>query len=304
MTEIYPHSLAGQALWNWRSRAKAEAKAAGIDLAEVDWLLLQLCQIDRLSLRLGTLATQPAVAAQLSLAELQSLWKDRLRDRVPVQHLAGQTIWRNFTLHVSPAVLIPRPETELMIDVVAKLVQESPHADTLSNGVWVDMGTGSGAIALGLAQQFPDATVLATDVSETALGIARQNAQANGLGDRIHHLQGSWFVPLEPWRGKIVGIVSNPPYIPTQVILTLEPEVINHEPRLALDGGPDGLDAIRHLMQHAPDYLCPQGIWLVEHMLGQSAAIVSALESSHAFRQVQVWHDLARVERFVSAQKK
>lgn len=302
MTE-FPYTLSGSQLWEWRSRAVAQAETHQIDSAEVDWLLRGLCQIDPLALRLGTLAQTSKVLAQVTLPELENSWARRVRDRVPIQHLVGQTPWRELLLRVSPAVLIPRPETELIIDIAVTQVAQSSDAETLRQGTWVDLGTGSGAIALGLAQALLKAEMLAVDVSAAALAIARHNAQQNGLSDRVQFLQGSWFQPLSHWRGKLAGMISNPPYIPRATVPTLEPEVANHEPHLALDGGDDGLDFIRHLVITAPTYLQTGGVWLVEHMTGQAATIMALLAETQEFTQIQSIQDLAGRDRFVCAYK-
>ncbi|RZM74750.1 peptide chain release factor N(5)-glutamine methyltransferase [Leptolyngbya iicbica LK] len=288
-------------MWAWRSQARAQAQIHQIDLTEVDWLLRGLCQVDSLALRLGTLAQVTQVPSRVLLAELEARWQKRLSDRVPIQHLVGEVAWRDLSLRVSPAVLIPRPETELVIDVVMDWLAQNPQATALSQGTWVDLGTGSGAIALGLAQALPKAKILAVDVSGAALAIAQQNAVDHGLSDRIQFLQGEWFEPLSKWHGQLAGIVSNPPYIPTAVVSTLEPEVAHHEPHLALDGGDDGLAAIRHLVITAPDYLVAGGLWLVEHMQGQSAAIRELLKATQQYREIQPVADLARCDRFVQA---
>lgn len=300
----FPYQLAGSALWEWRSQAQIQATAHHIDPAEVDWLLRGLCQIDALSLRLGTLAQVVAVPSQVTLAELTSRWQRRLSDRVPIQHLVGQTPWRDLTLRVSPAVLIPRPETELIIDIAVSQVGQSPRTAALQPGIWADLGTGSGAIALGLARAFSQAEILAVDVSAAALAIARQNAVDNGLSDRIQFLQGSWFEPLHTWRGSLAGIVSNPPYIPQAIVPTLEPEVANHEPHLALVGGDDGLDSIRQLVTTAPDYLQSGGLWLVEHMQGQAMDVVALLAATNHFEAIQSVPDLAGCDRFVLAYRR
>jgi release factor glutamine methyltransferase len=299
----FSHQIIGSELWAWRSQALRQARSTQIAPAELDWLLQNWCQLDTLALRLGTLATLPAVPARGSLADLQQLWQKRLRDRVPVQHLIGHTTWRNFTVQVSPAVLIPRPETELIIDIAITLVSQSSKAAGLQKGFWVDLGTGSGAIAMGLATVFPQATILAVDVSPAALAIAQQNALANGLGDRIQFLCGSWFAPLAPWRGHLAGIVSNPPYIPTATIPTLAPEVAHHDPHLALDGGKDGLVAVNHLIDQGADHLTDEGIWLVELMQHQAPEVIRQLAATHHYTSFQSHPDLAGIDRFVSAHK-
>lgn len=186
------------------------------------------------------------------MADLANLWDRRLGDRVPVQYLTGKTPWRNLLLQVSPAVLIPRPETEILIDLAIAASQNLPD---LQQGNWADLGTGSGAIAIGLATTLPMAHIHAVDFSSQALAIAQQNARTLHVDDRIQFYLGSWFAPLSLLQGRLSGMISNPPYIPSQLISNLQPEVSLHEPHLALDGGPDGLNAIRQLVAIAPGYL-------------------------------------------------
>jgi release factor glutamine methyltransferase len=297
-------NIAGADLWTWRQSARAQAVAAGIAPQEVDWLLQQVCQVDALALKLGTVAQQAQVPCQLTLAALEQRWQRRVRDRVPIQHLAGQTPWRDLTLRVSPAVLIPRPETELIIEAVVEWVDRSPQAEQLRRGIWVDVGTGSGAIALALAQAFPAALVVATDVSAAALKLAQANAVLNGLGDRILFRQGSWFEPLARlgMAGQVAGMVSNPPYIPSDDIPNLQPEVARHEPMLALDGGVDGLDSIRHLGAIAPQFLISGGLWAVELMRGQAPSVQALLQAQGHYTGIHTYQDLAGIDRFVLAQ--
>lgn len=289
-------TVAGDRLWQWRQLARQAAIAHQVSPAEVDWLLQQGADVDPLLLKLGP-PFPPEISLSRSLADLTQLWQARLRDRVPVQYLVGRVPWREFDLAVSPAVLIPRPETELLIDLANSAalqygwsVQEVSH--------WADLGTGSGAIALGLATVFPLATVHAVDWSEPALAIARQNAEAAGLGDRIQFHQGSWFEPLAFLASQLQGIVSNPPYIPTSDLTHLDPEVAVHEPHTALDGGPDGLDCIRYIVHTAPHYLKPGGLLLLEMMAGQAPAVAQLLSNTGQYATVQIHPDLAGIERF------
>ncbi len=142
---------------------------------------------------------------------------------------------------------------------------------------WADLGTGSGAIALGLATAFPQAQIHAVDVSPAALAIAHRNAETYGLGDRIHGHLGRWFEPLAHLAGQLSGMVSNPPYIPNADVPHLQPEVARHEPHLALDGGSDGLDCVQILIDAAPNYLVSGGLWLVELMQGQATTVAQRL---------------------------
>ncbi|MBE9229192.1 peptide chain release factor N(5)-glutamine methyltransferase, partial [Phormidium sp. LEGE 05292] len=166
---------------------------------------------------------------------------------------------------------------------------------------WADLGTGSGAIAVGLADAFPHAIIHAVDQSVEALNIAQENAQRLGFSSRIRFYQGSWFTPLQELKGKLTGMVSNPPYIPSNIVPTLQPEVANHEPHLALDGGNDGLDCIRLLVTEAAEYLLPGGIWLIETMAGQTEAVVELLKNQGSYCNIQVFADLSGIDRFVLA---
>lgn len=297
----FDHRVSGIDLWHWRNQAQTQAIEAGIPVAEVDWLLQEFAPLDRLSLRLESFKTQTSIPLKLSLLDLTTLWQKRLRQQVPVQYLAGSTPWRQFSLKVAPAVLIPRPETELLIDLA---ISATEHHPALQQGDWADLGTGSGAIAIGLADAFPTATLHAVDQSEAALEIAQQNAENLGFNDRIRFYAGSWFEPLTQLKGSLSGMVSNPPYIPTDLIATLQPEVAEHEPHAALDGGIDGLDCIRHLVTAAPDYLVPGGLWLIEMMAGQAETVSALLEAQGSYREIQIHPDLAGIDRFALAYRR
>jgi release factor glutamine methyltransferase len=291
-------TVCGFKLWEWRNLAIASCVEQGISPIEIDWLLLEVTKLDRLALRLASFKNHPQVELNLPFEDLELLWQRRLTERLPVQYIAGVTPWRRFRLKVSPAVLIPRPETEFLIDLAVEMVKQSPG---LEQGNWVDLGTGSGAIALGLADAFPRGLVHAVDVSSEALAIARQNARDNKLDHRIQFYQGSWWEPLASLRGKVSAMVSNPPYIPTETVKTLQPEVLNHEPHLALDGGGDGLDDIRHLVETAPTYLEDGGLWMVEMMQGQAEIICELLKSQGSYKDIQIHRDLAGIERYAIA---
>ena len=290
-------TVSGKELWLWRRQAQVSAIAASVSAKEVDWLLQEVTNLDSLTLRLESFQNISSISATHSLPELTRLWQKRLQNYFPVQYLVGKANWRDWQLKVSPAVLIPRPETELIVDIVRERFSQR-NADCI-----VDLGTGSGAIAIGLAASFPSATIHAVDASSDALVIARQNAAIAGL-TTINFYHGSWWNPLEHLQGKVRVMVSNPPYIPTAQLSQLQPEVFHHEPHLALDGGKDGLNAIRHLVATAPQYLCSEGIWLVEIMVGQAEAVVTMLLEQGYYHKIAVIPDLAGIDRFVLAYKK
>lgn len=290
--------VSGQELWRWWQDARQQAAIAHIPSFEIEWLLREAAGLDRLHLYSGTIRNQEKVPLKLPLEEVMQLWQRRLEDSVPVQYLVGVAPWRQFSLTVSPAVLIPRPETELLIDLAIAATVSNPK---LRQGHWADLGTGSGAIALGLATAFPSATIHAVDFSVEALAIAQINAQRYDLTDQIQFHQGSWFQPLVPLKRSLSGIVSNPPYIPSSMVSELQPEVAKHEPQLALDGGDDGLDSIRHLISTAPDYLQAGGIWLIEMMAGQAQTVATLLHQHGSYQDIQIHADLAGIERFALA---
>ena len=292
--------VSGLELWQWRTVAQKAAIAADVPPAELDWLLQELAGLDRLALRLESFKDWPQIQLQLPLKDLDLLWQRRLYDRLPVQYIAGFAHWRQFKVAVSPAVLIPRPETECLIEL-AVAGAKNTWVPQMDRGHWADLGTGSGAIALGLADAFRSAMIHAVDSSRGALAIAQMNAHNLGFVDRIHFYQGSWWEPLESFKGQVSGMVANPPYIPSILVPQLQPEVANHEPQVALDGGYDGLDCIRQLVETSPAYLRPGGVWLIEMMAGQAGTVTKLLQNQGSYCNIEIHADLAGIERFALA---
>ena len=288
--------ITGRDLWQWRKWAVTLALADRVTAYEVDWLLQAVANLDRLTLRLESIEDEELVKIAMPLDRLSALWLDRIHDRQPVQYLVGKTFWRDFELVVSPAVLIPRPETEAIIDIAL-----AATTSIQQQGVWVDLGTGSGAIAIGLARMLPVATIYAVDCSLAALAIACLNATRLSAIDRITFSQGNWWSSLGQFQGKVSVMISNPPYIPSATVLQLQPEVVDYEPHLALDGGDDGLAAIRILVDTAPEYLLPGGIWLVEMMAGQGESVRQLLVARGSYTDIEIINDLAGLDRFVLA---
>ncbi len=259
---------------------------------ELNYLLREVTEIDLLSLKLGAWGNTP-IKSQLSLAQLSRLWQQRWQALIPLQYLLGYGYWRELKLQVTPSVLIPRPETEYLIDLARDTARESQKS-----GIWVDLGTGSGAIAIGLAQEFPQAQIVAVDISPEALGVAQANIKAHQLEHRIQVLAGAWWQPLAHLQGKVTGVLANPPYIPTHLIEQLQPEVQAHEPHLALSSGPDGLADLRQIIEAAPNFLVSNGLLIVEIMSGQGGAAQGLLEQTQAFQPMQIIADLAGHERY------
>ena len=175
----------------------------------------------------------------------------------PVAYLVGSKDFFLLRFEVTPAVLIPRPDTETLVQAALELLKTRPTARVL------DLGTGSGCIAVSLAYQCPGLSVEAVDVSPDALEVARRNAALHGVGGRVHFRLGDLFAPLPP-DATFDLIASNPPYIAPSEIAELAPDVRDHEPRLALDGGPDGLAFYRRIAADAGKFLKPGGHLLLE----------------------------------------
>jgi release factor glutamine methyltransferase len=221
-----------------------------------------------------------------------------------VQYITGAQEFWSLEFAVDPRVLIPRPETELVVETVLRLIAPVSSLQSPVSSRILDIGTGSGCIAIALATELPAAEIWATDISADALTIATVNAQRHTVHQRIHFLHGSLFAPVAHQGHKFELIVSNPPYITRGDLLTLQPEVRDWEPRHALDGGEDGLDFYRHLLDEAPRYLSTNGWFVLEIGDGQDAALMPVLKEHKGFADSFCVPDYAGRGRVVAAQKK
>ena len=253
--------------------------AAGIDPFEARLLLAHALGLTRVQL-ITRSHEQPAAGQVQAVRDLFA----RRRAGEPVAYLLGYREFHGLLLRVTPDVLIPRPETELLVDLAS---------ERIGNQAWrvLDLGTGSGAIAIALAHLHPAAQVFAVDLSAPALAIARENAAANGV--KVEFAEGSWYGPLAGMQFDI--IVSNPPYI-----CAGDPHLaqgdLRFEPVQALTDQADGLDALRMIVSGAPTHLAPGGYLLMEHGYDQAGA-VRALLADAGFANVESWRDLAGIER-------
>ena len=298
----------------------------------------------------------PLISLRSSFADLSARWEARIKERMPFHYAVGIAHWRRVTLAVGSGVLCPRPETEQLVDLAAAAFREMTKAKAksssplLSSLPWADLGTGSGAIAVGLAldalvvvgsggenggaststpstsSSIPLPRVFAVDASPLAASWARLNVERLNLEDRVTVLEGSWLEPLfelektkeasssssspsskQGEEAFLAGVVSNPPYIPQSQLSTLQREVRDHEPNLALDGGPGaGLDSLRPLCSSAARALACGGFLALETAGKEQASKVASdlLEKSGAFEEVQLHEDLFGVARFVTATRR
>lgn len=271
------------------SRSTEYLKQHGVDTARLDseLLLAKVLGLTRLELYLQM--ERPLEEEELALSR-QLLWQ-RAKKRVPVAYLLGKKEFYGLDFTVNENVLIPRPETELLVELVAKLAPDSARA--------LEVGIGSGAISIGLAKALPALRIWATDLSPQALAVAKENCQKHQLAERIQLLEGDLFSPLAGSEGTFEIIVSNPPYIPHGDLALLAPE-LNHEPQLALDGGPDGLAVLRPLIRKAISFLVPGGLLALELGTGQGQA-VTALAQEAGFVDPRCELDYAGSERFFIA---
>ncbi len=289
----HPHdqSVTATLVQAWTS-ARQRLKAAGVDSPAIDSRLLLEAAADVSRTDLITDPYRPLTPDQ---AETLESFVARRARREPVSHIVGRKGFWKIMLSVTSHVLTPRPETEVIVDHALRLFGEAEAFSVL------DLGVGSGAIVLAILAERPAARGLGVDVSEEALAVARENAANLDLNGRLALLRGDWTAGLDGESFDLV--VSNPPYIATDVISGLDPEVRDHEPRLALDGGPDGLDAYRRLAPEILRVLKPDGRFLVEIGYDQAAAVKSLFQDAGA-EGVVVIKDLANRDRVVAGSKK
>jgi len=226
----------------------------------------------------------------------------RRGSREPLQYVMGTAAFRNLELKVDPRVLIPRPETEILVDEVMLAVPDL-LSDSASALTALDLGTGSGAIALALATEGPFRRVVATDPSAAALEVARENARVLALDDRVDFREGALFEPLAEGETFSV-VVSNPPYVPTSEASDLEPEVLDWEPGDALFAGPDGLAVLEPLIHGVAQYLSPGGVLALEAATAQIARILDLIGDAPHLTGATVAKDLAGRDRVVTARRK
>ena len=264
---------------------------------DAEVLLAHVLGLERLQLHM-----YPAVAVDSPSATLFQHLVQRRTQGEPVAYLTGHQEFMGLDFNVSPDVLIPRPDTELLVErVLAFLQEEKAERDESSRPRAADIGTGSGCIAISLAVLHPALTIMAVDLSPAALEVAGENSDKHKVTDRVLLRQGDLLAPVREWtdNGKLLDvIVSNPPYITEEEMAQLDVSVAGYEPHSALAGGREGLDFYRRLTEESPALLRKGGLLAFEigHEQGD---VVAALMKHQGLHQVQVLKDLAGLDRVV-----
>nr|ABE11047.1 putative protein methyltransferase [uncultured Prochlorococcus marinus clone ASNC729] len=227
-----------------------------------------------------------------NLVFLEHVWDDHLLRSCPIQYLCGISFWRDLKLKVTNKVLIPRPETELIVDIVLNIFRRKSE-----KLFFAELGTGSGAISIALALAYPSSNGVATDIDQDALEIATKNFINSSKQSNLKFYCGNWWSPLENFKGKIDLAISNPPYIPKDTYEKLPKEVKNFEPKVALLGGDDGLEHIREIIQKAPLFLKEKGWLILENHFDQGEKVKKIL-IKNKFTSIEIVKDLTGIGRF------
>ena len=271
---------------------KKKQISKGGDNHSLNLLLESLGGLSDIELNLLKIKSEKSLNLKVNLDLIESFWDKHLNTSIPIQYLSGISFWRNLKLEVSNKVLIPRPETELIIDIISGVFKNKEEKIT-----FVDLGTGSGAISIALALANPNWNGIATDIDKSAIEIASRNFETNSNQSNLKFYNGNWWDPLENFKGEIDFAVANPPYIPQDTYEVLPIEVKNFEPKLALLGGKEGLDHINQIVQNAPLYLKNKGWLLIENHFDQGKK-VKKLFLENRFTSVKVLKDFSGIGRF------
>jgi release factor glutamine methyltransferase len=267
----------------------------GVDAARLqsELLLAHVLKVPRLNLYLNF----DRLLTPVELEAMRGVVKRR-GQREPLQHVVGTTSFCGLELSVGPAVLVPRPETEVLAEQAWRFLNSLPSPFPAAPRV-LDFGTGSGCLAITIAVQCPTVRVVAVDISPAAVSVARANAIRHRVADRIDFIVGDGLAALAP-AATFDLLVSNPPYIPETQIGSLMPEVRDFDPHIALDGGPDGLEFYRHLAAHAGGFLRPNGRIMLEFGDDQAAAL-ARIYAAPAWSILTIVPDFSNRPRILTA---
>ena len=285
--------IPGETFLKWRKKMILK----GGKKVDFDWLLDIGAGVSWSNLQNIILNPEQCFSLEIPTEEIEVIWESHLQDQTPLQYLISKCPWRDFELEVSAEALIPRQETEFLIDIALKKVIN------FNFGRWADLGTGSGPLAIALAKSLTNWKGHAVDISRDALGLARRNLKSLSPNANVKFSLGDWWQPLERWWGCFDLVLSNPPYIPSDLIGELEPVVKNHEPRIALDGGVDGLIASKKIIIGASLGLAKGGWLILEHHYDQSEKIIKFMQDI-GMEEVSFEKDLNGIKRFAICRKK
>ncbi len=263
---------------------------------DFDWLLDMAAGVSWSKLQRIILNPELYISLESSIEELENIWLSHLKEQTPLQYLISKCPWRDIELEVTEKALIPRQETEFLIDFALQKVTN------VYRGRWADLGTGSGPIAVSLAKSLPNWSGHAADICNDALSLAKRNLKSIVPYANVKFALGDWWEPLKRWWGKFDLVLSNPPYIPSNLIQELEPVVKDHEPLLALDGGRDGMYPARKIIYGAPIGLAKGGWLILEHHYDQSEKIID-LMNKIGMKEVSFEKDLSGIKRYAICRK-
>jgi release factor glutamine methyltransferase len=226
---------------------------------------------------------------------------DRRTRREPLQYITGMQEFWGLEFIVTSDVLIPRPETELLVETALKIMQSASRQATI-----IDLCTGSGCVAVSMAKEIGNARIFATDKSNRALAVARENARRHDVSDRIRFLEGDLYEPLEELdiRGQADIITANPPYIRSGDLPMLQPEVRDYEPKIALIAGPEGIEIQQRVLATSPEFLKKHGALIMEMGMGQAEELKRMVAETGAYSTQEILKDLAGIDRVIVARKK
>ena len=292
MTQGNPLSIRSAALWGAQLLRQAGLENSQLD-AEV--LLRHVLEVGKEQFYVDG----DAAISGGQEAEFRELLLRRSR-REPVAYITGHKEFWSLDFVVTPAVLIPRPETELLVEVALEYLKSVTNGSPLKV---LDVGTGSGAISVCLAKECAAAQIVAVDFSPMALDVARVNARRHGVADRIRFWPGDLLAPVEPLRETFDLIVSNPPYIRTGELPWLAPEIHRWEPAIALDGGMDGLDVYRRMIEEGHKVLTTGGAMVLEIGADMAPAVAHLFSCCGCYGVASVYQDYAGKDRVIAALK-
>ncbi|MDC3019456.1 peptide chain release factor N(5)-glutamine methyltransferase [Prochlorococcus sp. AH-736-E15] len=281
-------SISVKELYNW----KKQQLSKGGDLQSLSLLIDSVGGITNHAFNLSRINSKNNLYLRKNLEYLESIWEEHLANSSPIQYLCETTFWRDLKLKVTNKVLIPRPETELIVDIVFDIFGKKSK-----KLFFAELGTGSGAISIALALAYPMWEGIATDIDPDVLKIASKN-YTNSCGlSNLKFYCGSWWTPFESFKRKLDLVISNPPYVPRDTYEKLPKEVKNFEPKISLLGGEDGLVHIREIIQKAPMFIKNKGWLILENHFDQGEK-VKQLFIENKFTAVEIVKDLSGIGRF------